>query len=99
MLSDLNLSDEDAAHQAARRLSIEKKAQGIFIASLFSILFCCLGGIVASYLAHGAKQDAYLGDLDAAERRLNIALVLMILSYVIGAGSFLGQLTNPSNYR
>jgi hypothetical protein len=84
MLSDLNLSDEDAAHQAARRLSIEKKAQGIFIASLFSILFW---------------QDAYLGDLDAAERRLNIALVLMILSYVIGAGSFLGQLTNPSNYR
>jgi hypothetical protein len=99
ILADLNLSEEEAARQAARRTSIENKAKGIFIASLFSILFCCLGGIIASYLAHGAKQDAYLGDLDAAERRLNIALVLMILSYVIGAASFLGQLTNPANYR
>ena len=98
ILSDLNLPEEDAARQAARRLAIEKKAKGIFIASLFSILFCCLGGAIASFLAHGAKQDAYIGDLDAAERRLNIALVLMILSYVIGAGSCLSQLTNPANY-
>ena len=56
ILSDLNLSEEDAAVQAARRASIEKKAQGIFIASLFSILFCCLGGILARISLTGPNR-------------------------------------------
>lgn len=89
---DLDAPPEQAAINEAKRVSLEKRANGIFIASLLSILFCCLGGGIAAFLAHSAKSDVLTGDFDSAERRLNIALILMILSFVIGGSAFFGQL-------
>jgi len=80
---------EDQARQAA----IEKKANGIFIASLVSILFCCLGGIIASIIANRARNDAASGNLASAESGINTAMIFMIISYIVGGLSFLGQLT------
>jgi Na+-driven multidrug efflux pump len=87
------LGIDSTPEDQARRAAIESKANGIFIASLISILFCCLGGIIASILAHRAKYDAAIGNLDSAERRINMALIFMILSYIVGCGSIVRQLT------
>lgn len=99
LLSNLDVSDEANAANAARQLALEKRANGIFIASLISILFCCLGGLISSYIAYGAKNDAAAGDLDLAERRINIATGLMIAAYILGILAFLGRLAGNSNYR
>ena len=88
------LGIENTPEDEARQAAIEKKANGIFIASLISILFCCVGGIIASILANRAKNDAASGNLDSAESSINMAMIFMIISYVVGAGSILGQLTN-----
>ena len=99
LLSNLNVSEQENAAQAARQVALENKANGIFIASLVSILFCCLGGLIASYVAYGAKNDAAAGDLDVAERRINIATGLMIATYILGALAFLGRLMENPAYR
>ena len=87
------LGIENTPEELARQVAIEKKANGIFIASLISILFCCLGGIIASVLANRARNDAAAGNLDSAESSINMALIFMIISYVVGGLSLLGQLT------
>mgnify|MGYP001445108594 FL=1 len=84
---------EQTPEENARQAAVAKRANTIFIASLISILFCCVGGIAASIVASRARNDAAAGDVDAAERQLNIATGLMIASFVLGAMSFVGQLT------
>jgi flagellar basal body-associated protein FliL len=88
-LLGIDQTPEDAARQAAAA----KRSNAIFIASLISILFCCLGGIIASIIAHGARTDAEAGNIDSAERKTNIAMGLMIASFVIGVSSVLGRLS------
>jgi hypothetical protein len=78
---------------AARQEAVSKKANTIFILSLVSILFCCVGGIAASIVANRAKNDVQVGNIDSAESQINIAMILMIVSFVIGALSILGRLS------
>ena len=85
----LDQTPEDADRNAA----IAKRANAIFIASLFSILFCCIGGVLASVMAHRAKQEADAGNFESAERGTNIAMVVMIASFVLGGLAAAGQLS------
>lgn len=94
-LFELESTPEEIAAKAARQTAVTKKTDLVIALSAVSILFCCLGGIVATYIAYNAKQDALAGDLDAAERRVSIATGLMIAAYVVGVMAFLGNLTNP----
>lgn len=82
-LLGIDQTPEDVAKQAAT----QSKANTIFILSLVSIFFCCVGGIAASIVANRAKNDAAAGNLDSAESQINTAMILMILSFVIGVGS------------
>ena len=84
----LDQSPEESAKQAA----IAKRANIVMIVSAISILFCCVGGIVATYLAGKAKQDADVGELQAAETKTTIAIVLMAISYFVGFSAIVGQL-------
>lgn len=87
-LLGLEQTPEDAARQAAAA----KRANAIFIASLISILFCCLGGLIASMVAYRAKNDAEAGNIESAERQINVAIGFMIASFVIGGLGTLGKL-------
>jgi len=89
-LLGIDQTPEDAARQAA----IQNKANTIFILSLVSILFCCIGGIAAAIVANRAKTDAAAGNLASAESQINTAMILMIVSFVLGAGSILSRLTS-----
>ncbi len=86
------LGIEQTPEDAARQMAVQNKANTIFILSLVSILFCCIGGIAASIVASRAKNDAAAGNLDSAESQINTAMILMILSYVLGAGSIFSRL-------
>ncbi|MEO8650273.1 MAG: CD225/dispanin family protein [Acidobacteriota bacterium] len=79
-LLGIDNTPEDAVRQAA----VQSKANTIFILSLVSILFCCIGGIAASIVANRAKNDAAAGNLSSAESQISTAMVLMILSFVLG---------------
>ncbi|MBX3293146.1 MAG: CD225/dispanin family protein [Acidobacteria bacterium] len=74
-----------------RQAAITKKANTIFILSLFSIIFCCAGGIAASIVANRARNDAAIGNVDSAESQINTALVLMLISYALGVFSILSR--------
>jgi hypothetical protein len=87
------LGIDQTPEEAARQAAIQSKANTIFILSLISILFCCIGGIAASIVANRAKNDAAVGNLSSAESQINTAMILMILSFVIGGASTLGRLT------
>lgn len=87
----LDQSPADAARQAA----VHKKANTIFILSLISILFCCIGGIAASIVANRARNDAAIGNVESAESQMNTAMILMIISFVVGGLATLGRLMGP----
>ena len=87
-LLGIDQSPEDAARQAA----VYSKANTIFILSLVSILFCCVGGIAASIVANRAKNDAAAGNIASAEGQINTAMIFMILSFVIGIGGTIARL-------
>jgi hypothetical protein len=78
--------------EATELEAIGKKANNIFIASIISVLFCCLGGCLATYFSYQAKQDADAGNLHEAQRKLNIATGWMIATYVLGVLSILGKI-------
>ena len=88
------LGIDSTPEDLARQEAIAKRANTIFILSLISILFCCVGGIAASILAGRAKNDAAAGQVDSAESQLNIATILMIVSFVVGVGSLTSQLAS-----
>lgn len=85
---------EQTPEEAARQAAAAKLANTVFIASLVSILFCCLGGIIASMIAHQAKQEAEMGNVDSARRKTNVAIGFMIASFLIGGSATLGRLTH-----
>ena len=93
------LGIDQTPEEAARQAALMKKANNIFIASLFSILFCCIGGIIASIIANRAKNDAASGNLESAESQINTAMIFMIISFAVGVmstiGQFMGALTRP----
>lgn len=91
------LGIDQTPEDAARQVAIQKKANTIFILSLVSILFCCIGGIAASIVANRAKNDADAGNLTSAESQINTAMILMILSFVLGAGSIMSRLISAIN--
>jgi hypothetical protein len=88
-LLGIDQTPEDMARQSA----VISMANGIFIASLFSILFCCIGGIIASIVANRARNDAAAGNLHSAESQINTAMNFMVLSFVIGGLAALGRIT------
>lgn len=87
-LLGIDQTPEDAARQAA----ISSKANTIFILSLISILFCCAGGIAASIVANRAKNDAAAGNLESAESQINTAMIIMIISFVLGGAGIIGRI-------
>ena len=86
------LGIDQTPEDSARQLAISRKANTIFILSLVSILFCCVGGIAASIVANRAKNDADVGNLASAESQINTAMILMIISFVVGAMGIVGRL-------
>ena len=64
--------------------AVRKKADTTLLLCAISLLFCCLGGLLGTYVAYRAKQDADAGNLAAAERGIKRATVYMIISYVFG---------------
>ena len=87
-LLGIDHTPQDAERQAA----LARRANTIFILSLVSVLFCCIGGIIASIIAHRAKNDIDAGNLDGGEGGINRAMVIMIISFVIGVLSILGRI-------
>ena len=86
------LGIDKTPEEQAEIARLESQANAIFIASIISILFCCLGGAIATYFAHQAKQDIATDNIDGAKRHVNIAIGLMIVAYIIGILSILGRL-------
>lgn len=84
--------DEISPERAAEIAVIGKRADNIFIASIVSVLFCCLGGLVATFFAHRAKQDVAAGNVEGAKSNINFATGFMIASFVIGVLGVIGRL-------
>ncbi len=92
----LDLDDklpEQAASEAAELAAVSKQANTILVISVISILFCCLGGAVATYMANRAKQEADAGNLAAAQRGVKRATGWMIATYIIGILGIIGRLS------
>ncbi|HTH51158.1 MAG TPA: CD225/dispanin family protein [Pyrinomonadaceae bacterium] len=86
------LGIDQTPQDAARAAAVAKKANLIFILSLVSILFCCIGGIAASIVANRARNDAAVGNIESAESQINTAMILMIISFVVGIGGTLTRI-------
>ncbi len=84
---------DSTPEEAAKAASIAKQANVVFILSLISILFCCLGGIIASVMANRAKDDAAAGNVESAQRNMNFAIGWMVVTYIVGLGGIMGQLS------
>jgi hypothetical protein len=78
------LDIEQSPETLAAREAAAKRANVIFWLSCVSVLFCCIGGIIAAFVANRAQKDVDTGDLDSARKKTNIAMILMILSFVGG---------------
>lgn len=97
-MSFLDLEDkppQQAAMEAAELAAVSKQANTILVVSAISILFCCLGGAVATYMAYRAKQEADAGNLAAAQRGVKFATGWMIATYIIGILGIIGKLSDP----
>ena len=60
--------------------ALKKRADIIMAVSAFSILFCLIGGGIATYMAYQAQQDLKAGDLTGAAQYLRMAKVWMMLA-------------------
>lgn len=64
-----------------------------FILSIISIFFgCCLGGIIATVLTHGAKQAFAAGNYMEAQSKLGTAKIVVIIGFVLGALGLIGNI-------
>jgi hypothetical protein len=64
-----------------------------FILSITSIFFgCCLGGILATVLTHGAKQAFAAGNYMEAQSKLGTAKIVVIIGFVLGALGLVGNI-------
>ncbi len=93
----LDLDDklpEQAASEATELAAVSKQANTILVISAISILFCCLGGAVATYMAYRAKQVADAGNLAAAQRGVKFATAWMIATYIIGIFGIIVRLSS-----
>ena len=86
-------STEQASAAAAEQAAVSRHANIILVVSVISILFCCLGGAVATYIAYKAKQDAKEGNIAAAQRGVKIATWLMIATFVVGILVIIGRIS------
>lgn len=73
---------------------IEKRANSVYVASIISIFFCCLGGGIATYFAYQAKQDISVDNLDQAKRNVNIAMVIMVIIYAVSLSGIVAEIVN-----
>lgn len=87
---DLDKTPEEFAEQKA----IRNQADTILSASAISILFCCLGGIVATYFAYQGKQEANAGNIESAKHNIKIAKWCMIGAFIIGVLAILGKIAD-----
>jgi hypothetical protein len=58
---------DQTPEEIEKSAAIAKQANVVFILSLISILFCCLGGLIATVMANRAKDEAAAGNLSAAQ--------------------------------
>ena len=57
-----------------------------FILSIVGIFFgCCLTGIIATVMTHGAKQQFAMGNYLEAQSKLGTAKTILIIGFVLGA--------------
>lgn len=85
-----NLTD---AQRLAEEKALASQISTLFIFSLISLLFCCIGGIIATYYANHAKQDMDIGNIEGARHNFNVALGWTIATYVLGGLSIVGKLS------
>jgi hypothetical protein len=86
------LNMDQSPEDAARQVAVLNRANAVFIASIISVLFCCVGGIIAAIIANQAKTEAANGDIHRAESKTTLAMVLMIISYAIGILATIGRI-------
>ncbi|MBX3291368.1 MAG: CD225/dispanin family protein [Acidobacteria bacterium] len=79
--------------QAAEEKAVIQQADSIFIFSVISVLFCCIGGLIASYFAYQGKQDANVGNVLGAEHNIRLAKGWMIAAFIIGTLGIIGKLS------
>ncbi len=64
-----------------------------FIVSIVSIFFgCCIGGIIATVMANGAKDAFAAGDYMGAQSKLGTVKIIVIISFVFGGLSLLANI-------
>jgi hypothetical protein len=76
---------------------LAKSANTVFLLSLISILFCCIGGIISSIFAYQATKAIEVGDTAEGASKMQTAKTIMILSYIVGFLSFMGKLADTMN--
>ncbi|MFN0280167.1 MAG: CD225/dispanin family protein [Pyrinomonadaceae bacterium] len=86
--------NKDNPQSIADIRALAKSANLILIFSAISILFCCLGGILATYFAYQAQQDVNAGNDMAAKHNLKIATGWMIATYILGILGIIGKLSS-----
>ena len=79
--------------QTAEEKAVIQQADNMFIFSVISVLFCCIGGLIASYFAYHGKQDAKAGNVLGARHNIRLAKGWMILTYIIGVLGIIGKLS------
>lgn len=79
--------------QSAEERAVLQQAENIFVLSVISVFFCCIGGIIASYYAYQGKQDAKAGDITGAQNNIKMAKGWMIATFIIGILGIIGKLS------
>ncbi len=64
-----------------------------FILSIVGIFFgCCLGGIIATIMTHGAKQAFAAGNYMEAQSKLGTAKIILIIGFALGGLGILARI-------
>ena len=79
--------------RTAEEKAVIRQADNMFILSVISVLFCCTGGLIASYFAYQGKQDANAGNELGAQHNIRLAKGWMIATFIIGILGIIGKLS------
>jgi heme/copper-type cytochrome/quinol oxidase subunit 2 len=92
-LEEEKIEPEKSVQQKQEAAALAEQANTIFIVSCISLLFCCLGGAIATYFAYNAKQDANMGNAEGAKHNIRMAKGWMIATFIIGILGIIGKLS------
>lgn len=79
--------------QTTEEKAVIQQADNIFVLSVISVLFCCIGGLIASFFAYQGKQDANAGNVLGAQHNIRLAKGWMIATFIIGILVIIGKLS------